>query len=54
LPTIIRVDGILIVIYPNDHSPAHVHVIGAGWLIVVNLSGPRIAARKTRKTVSAA
>jgi hypothetical protein len=24
-----RLDGFRVVIYPNDHSPAHVHVIGA-------------------------
>lgn len=29
MPTILRFDGLRVVIYPNDHSPAHVHVIGA-------------------------
>jgi hypothetical protein len=28
MPTILRLDGFRVVIYPNDHSPAHVHVIG--------------------------
>jgi hypothetical protein len=28
MPTIFRFDGFRVVIYPNDHSPAHVHVIG--------------------------
>jgi len=28
MPTILRLDGYRVVIYPNDHSPAHVHVIG--------------------------
>jgi len=27
MPTIIRQEGFRIVIYPNDHFPAHVHVI---------------------------
>lgn len=26
-------------IYPNDHPPAHVHIIGPGWAVVVNLHG---------------
>jgi Domain of unknown function (DUF4160) len=25
------------VVYPNDHPPAHVHVVGPGWVVVVNL-----------------
>ena len=29
-------------IYPNDHPPAHVHVIGPGWIVVVNLLGPEL------------
>ena len=29
MPTIFRVGGLRIVIFPNDHRPAHVHVIGA-------------------------
>lgn len=28
MPTILRWNGLRIVIYPNDHRPAHVHVIG--------------------------
>jgi Domain of unknown function (DUF4160) len=28
MPTILKLDGLRVVIYPNDHSPAHVHVIG--------------------------
>lgn len=26
MPTIIKKDGFRIVIYPNDHTPSHVHV----------------------------
>jgi hypothetical protein len=29
-----------VVIYPNDHRPAHVHVIGRGREAVFNLKGP--------------
>lgn len=29
MPTILRFDGLRVVIYPNDHRPAHVHVKGA-------------------------
>ncbi len=30
MPTIIRFAGFRVVIYPNDHRPEHVHVIGKG------------------------
>ncbi len=41
MPTVgIRIDGLRIVIYPNDHRPAHVHVIGAGCEAVFNLHCP--------------
>ena len=26
----LRFDGLHVVVYPNDHRPAHVHVIGGG------------------------
>ena len=42
MPTIFRVDGLRIVIYPNDHPPAHVHVIGPDWEVVVNLVGLQV------------
>ena len=29
MPTVLRFDGLRVVIYPNDHRPAHVHVKGA-------------------------
>src|SRR3546814_9759519 len=29
MPTVLRIDGLRVVIYPNDHRPAHVHVKGA-------------------------
>ncbi len=30
MPTVLRFDGLRVVVYPNDHAPAHVHVIGDG------------------------
>jgi hypothetical protein len=30
MPTILRFAGLRVVIYVNDHRPAHVHVIGNG------------------------
>jgi hypothetical protein len=30
MPTVLRIDGFRIVVYPNDHRPPHVHVIGGG------------------------
>ncbi|MCG5495366.1 MULTISPECIES: DUF4160 domain-containing protein [Ectothiorhodospira] len=29
MPTVLRFDGLRVVIYPADHRPAHVHVIGS-------------------------
>lgn len=40
MPTVLRVGGIRIVIYPNDHRPAHVHVVGRGREAVFNLRCP--------------
>jgi Domain of unknown function (DUF4160) len=31
-------DGLRVVIYPNDHRPAHVHVIGRGCEAVFNMN----------------
>jgi hypothetical protein len=42
MPTVLLIDGLRVVIYPNDHPPAHVHVIGPGWVVVVNLIGSRL------------
>jgi hypothetical protein len=30
MPTVLRFRGFRVVVYPNDHRPAHVHVIGRG------------------------
>ena len=40
MPTVLRIDGLRVVIYPNDHRPAHVHVIGADREAVFNLHCP--------------
>jgi len=42
VPTVLLSDGRRVVIYPADHHPAHVHVLGPGWVVVVNLTGPAI------------
>ena len=40
MPTVWRFGGFRVVIYPNDHHPAHVHVTGAGCLAIFNLHCP--------------
>lgn len=40
MPTILRIDGLRVVIYPNDHRPAHVHVIGPSDEAVFFLNCP--------------
>ena len=38
MPTVLRFDGLRAVVYPNDHRPAHVHVIGRGCEAVFDLN----------------
>jgi hypothetical protein len=40
MPTILRLGGLRVVVYPNDHRPAHVHVIGQGHEAVFELNLP--------------
>jgi len=40
MPTVQRFDGLRVVIYPNDHRPAHVHVIGPDGEAVFVLNCP--------------
>lgn len=40
VPTVLSLLGNRVVIYPNDHRPAHVHVIGGGNEAVFNLHCP--------------
>lgn len=41
MPEIFRFEGYSVVIYPNDHRPAHVHVVGAEGYAVFILLPPR-------------
>lgn len=41
MPTILRFAGLRVVVYPNDHRPAHVHVIGNDAEAVFLLNCPR-------------
>ena len=40
MPTVLRFDGLRVSIYPHDHRPAHVHVVGAGGEAVFLLNCP--------------
>lgn len=40
MPTVLTIFGLRVVIYPNDHRPAHVHVQGNGCEAVFNLQCP--------------
>jgi hypothetical protein len=40
MPKIDVIDGLRVVVYPNDHRPAHVHVIGNGCEAVFKLNCP--------------
>jgi hypothetical protein len=40
VPTILRINGLTVVIYPNDHRPAHIHVFGTGKEALFYLNCP--------------
>jgi hypothetical protein len=40
MPPVLRIGGLRVVIYPNDHRPPHVHVRGAGTEAVFILNCP--------------
>jgi hypothetical protein len=40
MPKVDVIDGLRVVVYPNDHRPAHVHVIGNGCEAVFKLNCP--------------
>lgn len=40
MPTVLKVFGLRVVIYPNDHRPAHVHILGNGSEAVFDLHCP--------------
>ncbi len=41
MSTVDRIGGLRVVIYPNDHRPAHVHVIGKDCEAVFKLICPK-------------
>ena len=40
MPTVLTILGLRVTIYPNDHRPAHVHIIGRGCEAVFKLHCP--------------
>ena len=38
MPTVLRIGALRVANYPNDHRPAHVHVIGQGRQAVSELN----------------
>ena len=40
MPSVLRFGGLRVVVYPNDHKPAHVHVMGRGCEAVFDLNCP--------------
>jgi hypothetical protein len=40
MPTVQRFSGLRVVVYPNDHPPPHVHVIGRGCEALFELHCP--------------
>ncbi|MHB1938035.1 MAG: DUF4160 domain-containing protein [Acidobacteriaceae bacterium] len=48
MPTVLRIGNLLVVIYSNDHRPAHVHIIGADSeaLFVLGCPGRRVRLRE--------
>ena len=40
MPTVLRLNGLRVVIYPDDHRPAHVHVIGPDGEVAFFLNCP--------------
>ena len=40
MPTVLRIGALRVAVYPNDHRPAHVHVIGNDHEAVFTLNDP--------------
>lgn len=40
MPTVLRLGGLRVAIYPNDHRPAHAHVVGPDREAVFILNCP--------------
>ena len=53
MSTVLRIDGLRFVIWPNDHSPAHVHVFSADGEAKIELATadgfPRLAENRRMK-----
>ena len=51
VPTILRFGAFRIMIYTDDHEPAHVHVLGRGGqaIFVLNCSAKDVSVRARRK-----
>ncbi len=47
MPTVLRIGGLRVVIYPNDHPPPHVHVIGAQEQAVFQIGGEEATLRES-------
>ena len=49
MPTVLRFDGVRAVVYPNDHAPGHVHVLGpdAEAVFVLNCPDGPLSLRET-------
>ena len=47
MPTVLRLGSLRVVIYPNDHRPAHVHVTGQGHraVFILNCSAGPLSLR---------
>jgi len=43
MPTVLRKNGFNFMIYINDHTPAHVHIMKAGVEVIINLGDDHIA-----------
>jgi hypothetical protein len=41
MPTALRIGALRVIVYPNDHRPAHVHVIGRGHEAIFELNVPK-------------
>jgi len=38
MPTVLRCRNYAVRIYPHDHPPEHVHAVGPGWTVVLDLA----------------
>jgi hypothetical protein len=49
MPTIIRIRGFRVFMWPGDHIPPHFHVLGAGYAARISLEGLRILDEKGKR-----